>query len=185
MVYRQALIVSALLSFSSTLLFPLQSVAQSNSPSSFQATLSRGDDIYDNRYLDGYQVQGTAGDRLSIRMNSSDFDSYLVLADSQGRVIAINDNAVAGNGNAQIVHTLPYTGMYRIIATTRAPGVSGRYWMALNEVPTEAEEQAILGATRALFELFTLPVESGTSVDPNNSHCINGVIVMNGQRHSC
>ena len=60
-------------------------------------------------------------------MESEDFDTYLVLVDSDDNKIAENDNINRNNSDSEIVVTLPYTGTYRIVANSSDPGYQGHY----------------------------------------------------------
>lgn len=65
-----------------------------------------------------YSFTGTAGDAVVIEASSSAIDTYLVLADASGDVLAENDDISTGNLNSLISLNLPATGEYLI-------GVSG------------------------------------------------------------
>jgi uncharacterized protein YdeI (BOF family) len=72
-----------------------------------------------------YSFTGQAGEVVVIRMESADFDSYLLLLDEAGNVVMRNDNG-AGNFNAEISgFTLPADGVYTIVATSR-PNIENR-----------------------------------------------------------
>lgn len=185
---RKALVVSALMCFGLASLYPKQAIAQSNGPTSFEATLDGSETIqFNGRYLDGYEVFGNEGDRVAIRMSSRDFVSYIGLSNSQKRPIAGTDDAVRGNGNAELIVTFPYTGTYYIYATSRVPGAKGRYRMSLSQIPTEAEERAINAVTRAFLGIITADdgSDSTNRNQPNSLGCINGVIVLDGITHVC
>jgi hypothetical protein len=64
-----------------------------------------------------YSFAGSANSSVVITMTSNDFDSYLVLIDFNGNVIAEDDDS-GGRLNAQITATLPSEGAYSIIATS-------------------------------------------------------------------
>ncbi len=95
--------------------------------STLQGTISPNND------RDWYYFSTTAGRVVSIRMNKIDsgLDSYLELYDSSGAKIAQNDDG-GGNRNAWLVHTLPGSGVYRIVARSWALRSSGRYNLALS-----------------------------------------------------
>jgi hypothetical protein len=66
-----------------------------------------------------FEFDGTAGQVVSIRMISPDFDAYLLLADADDNILNRNDNS-GGDFNAEINgYTLPADGRYTIIATSR------------------------------------------------------------------
>lgn len=78
----------------------------------------------DNSYYDTYTFTGQAGQRISITMSSQEFDSYLILLDSNGNTIAQDDGA--GSLNAQIDVVLPVDGIYIIYADSHN-GEGGTY----------------------------------------------------------
>jgi hypothetical protein len=84
-------------------------------------------------YLDAYWFTGQQGDEVQIRMNSSAFDSFLILqANSGDPPIAFDDNS-GGGRDALIRFRLPATGNYVIIATPYARNQTGAYTLTLNK----------------------------------------------------
>src|SRR6185295_7896839 len=69
----------------------------------------------DNTYVDGYTYAGRSGERLTITMRSSAFDSWLVFDDPNGPMRE-NDDDGAGGNDSQITVTLPHDGNYVIVA---------------------------------------------------------------------
>ena len=69
-------------------------------------------------YFDTYEIEGSRGQRVSISLDSSDFDTYLGLLDSEGTLIASNDDAAADNPNSYLSATLPSNGTYTLVATS-------------------------------------------------------------------
>ena len=94
-----------------------------------QGTLASGDDMLgDGSLFDTYSFEGTAGQQVTITMESPDFDTFLVLLDPSGEPIADNDDIVAGsNLNSQITITLPQSGTYVVIANAYDSSGRGRY----------------------------------------------------------
>lgn len=93
-----------------------------------QGSLDSGDALApDNTYYDEYTFQGQAGQRVTISLESSEFDTYLALADDNGNLIDSNDDFQSGSTNSRIVVTLPRDGLYRIIANGYSPADQGRY----------------------------------------------------------
>lgn len=68
----------------------------------------------DSTFADFYQITLPADGPLDVRLESSDFDAYLVLMDSKGAVLAEDDDS-GGNTNARITPSLP-AGTYTIVA---------------------------------------------------------------------
>lgn len=67
-----------------------------------------------------YRFRGEAGDTVTITQSaiSGDLDSYILLVDTSGNVVAQDDNS-AGNNNAQVSTRLSTSGEYFVIATRR------------------------------------------------------------------
>ncbi len=100
-------------------------------------------------YLDAYWFTGVAGDRVRVSMSSAVFDPLLILNRNNGATHAADDNSGGGpaGNDAQITTTLPETGVYVIIATPFAPGVTGAYNLSLARVTSlaaGAEAEAFL-----------------------------------------
>jgi hypothetical protein len=68
----------------------------------------------DNSFADLYQMNLTADAAIDLRLNSSEFDAYLVLLDSKGAVIDEDDDG-GGNTNSRITRNLA-AGVYYIVA---------------------------------------------------------------------
>ena len=85
--------------------------------------------------MDAYSFSGTTGQRISILMTSSAFDTYLYLLNPDGSVLAINDDG-GGVTNSRIPPggslTLPTTGSYTILANSFDAGATGAYSLTLN-----------------------------------------------------
>jgi S1-C subfamily serine protease len=63
-----------------------------------------------------YELVGEEGQTISIYLESEDFDTFLVLTDENGEMVAQNDDASPSNLNSLITVTLPASGTYRILA---------------------------------------------------------------------
>ena len=85
--------------------------------------LATGDcKLDDGTFIDFYSFNGTAGQPVSISLNSTAFDTYLFLLDPEGNIIEQNDDSGSGS-NSRIpidsgVIILPLTGQYRIGANS-------------------------------------------------------------------
>lgn len=67
----------------------------------------------DNNFADLYQVNLMADTMLDLRLNSSEFDAYLLLLDAKGVVVDEDDDG-GGNTNSRITHALP-AGSYFVV----------------------------------------------------------------------
>jgi hypothetical protein len=68
----------------------------------------------DSTFADLYQMNLTADAALDLRLNSSQFDAYLVLLDSKGALVDQDDDS-GGGTNARITRNVP-AGTYYIVA---------------------------------------------------------------------
>ena len=97
-----------------------------------QGDLSRGDDQLDSgEFLDVYEIQGRAGQSLSVAMRSGDFDTYLMLR-GPGDFQRDNDDAGDDGTNAALDVRLPVDGIYYVTATSYEAGETGRYSLSMN-----------------------------------------------------
>lgn len=99
-------------------------------------------------YLDAYWFTAAANDNVVISMNSTVFDSFLVLQANAGDPnIAFDDNG-GGGQNARITRRLGTAGIHIVIATPYEPNRTGAYTLSLNRVTSladEAETQSAAG----------------------------------------
>ncbi len=91
--------------------FPHQMILEAN------GTLEAGDRIayQDGSLYDEYEIDGREGQQVNIRLESDEFDPYLIVLDPNGDILAQNDDISADNYNAAIDVVLPMDGTYRII----------------------------------------------------------------------
>jgi tetratricopeptide (TPR) repeat protein len=105
-----------------------------------EGALEEGDSTLDDGSLyDTHTVEGKAGQTIAITLESSDFDTFLVLLDDEGREVARNDdiNTEAGNYHSFIVVTLPSDGVYTIWANGFDSSSRGRYILTIVETSPE------------------------------------------------
>lgn len=80
--------------------------------------LSGKDGVRDNRsFTDLYSFWARAGDAIEIRMNSAPLDTYLLLYNAEGQVIAEDDDS-GGNLNSLLRTTLSEPGLYVVSASS-------------------------------------------------------------------
>lgn len=104
--------------------------------------------VQDGRPAEAWQLEGRAGDRLSIVLESDDFDSYLYMA-GPGLDDVLTDDDSGGELNSLIEVTLPADGSYRVIAAGLSSGSTGAYTLRVEEP----------------LDLATLPTD-GRLIDP-------------------
>jgi Bacterial pre-peptidase C-terminal domain len=125
-----------------------------------------------NRH-DLYTFSGQAGQRVTVTLNSTAFDSLLQVTGPNGFAQA-NDNASAGTQNSRLELTLPASGQYVITAAARRSGATGAYQVALTGSPASPAPQA---ATRApAFNAATecMPMPSGAAANTQGRRVGNG-----------
>lgn len=96
-------------------------------------------------YLDAYWFSGQAGDRVAATMASGAFNSFLLLNQANGELLAFDDDSgSAVTGDALLRATLPQTGNYVLIATPFEVNRIGLYTLTLNR-----EDSAVAGEALA------------------------------------
>ena len=96
-------------------------------------TLSRTDpQLADSSYYDTYSYEGRQGERITVSMTASAFDTYLSVGqvvDGRYREIASNDDADGTNSEVEV--TLPATGTYQIRANSYQKHRTGAYTLTV------------------------------------------------------
>ena len=94
--------------------------------------------VQDGRPAEAWTLEGRRGDRVSIRLESDDFDAYLYLA-GPGLDEIMTDDDGAGDLNSLIEATLPSDGPFTIIAAALRQESSGSYTLTIDEPANPAE----------------------------------------------
>lgn len=94
--------------------------------------LATGDYRLDSgEYFDAFEFTGQRGDRITIDMESGDFDTYLSLVYPGGGDEFNDDRSESEGTDSRLSMILPQDGTYRLRATSFDPGESGSYTLAL------------------------------------------------------
>ncbi|MBI5787315.1 MAG: carboxypeptidase regulatory-like domain-containing protein [Candidatus Schekmanbacteria bacterium] len=80
--------------------------------------------INSGQFADLYAFNGVSGQKVSLSLSSSDFDSYLRLLNSQGNIVKYADDVNISN------YSLPTSGTYLIWASSVFPGNTGGYTLS-------------------------------------------------------
>ncbi|MEG4347221.1 pre-peptidase C-terminal domain-containing protein [Microcoleus sp. A003_D6] len=80
----------------------------------------------DSSLYDEYTFEGTQGQKVLVTVESSEFDTYLAIFNSQGELLAENDDATQQNSNSELTVTLSANGRYRVIVNAYDPPPKGR-----------------------------------------------------------
>ncbi len=111
-------------------------------------------DYGDGTYADYYLLYGQEGDELALRLLSQDFDAYLELRDDAWQVVAWGDDT-DGSTDAAVFVTLPYTGLYYVVANSYFAESGGNYTLTVTResAPTRqaADAAAVIDAISALL----------------------------------
>ena len=100
-------------------------------------TLGAGDErLPDRQSAQVWEVQGEAGQTLTIRLSSADFDSYLYVL-GPGLEAPLEDDDSGGELNSEIVFTVTATGLYRIIVSSLSEGGTGAFQLSVGRQRTE------------------------------------------------
>jgi hypothetical protein len=85
----------------------------------------------DATFADIYQMQLTDSTTIDLRLNSSDFDAYLVLLDAQGNLVDHDDDS--GGGTNSRIQRLVAPGTYYVVAKPNGDYTKGgNYTLSLN-----------------------------------------------------
>jgi len=100
------------------------------------ASLATTDCAFDGGYYtDQFQVTLAAPTSIRLDQVSSVFDTYLIVVDAAGDVVAYDDDGGDGT-NSRVTINLA-AGTYRVYATSFGPGATGTYALTLQEADTE------------------------------------------------
>ncbi len=101
--------------------------------------LEAGDNsLRDGSYVDFYYFKATAGQKVTIEMNSKDFNPSLFLYGIKDdnslteKAIAENDDIGPGNFNSRIVVTIPTDGNYALFANSKSRAETGSYQISVS-----------------------------------------------------
>lgn len=81
----------------------------------------------DGSLYDEYTFEGQAGQEVTVRLESSEFDPYVVLFGPNGNVVAENDDLSDSNQNSFVSVVLPEDGSYRVLVNAYDRKGRGNY----------------------------------------------------------
>lgn len=88
-----------------------------------------------NTYSDVYLFDGKQGQRVTVEINSKEFDPTLSILKENHQMLATNDDISPKNFNSKIVVVLPENGKYQLIVRASQPGEMGKYQLKASEKP--------------------------------------------------
>jgi len=103
-----------------------------------QGVLASGDSVLpsDNSLYDQYTFQGTAGQSVTVTVESSDFDTYVAVFSPDGKLLRENDDINQSSKNSGLTVTIPSNGTYRVIVNGYDNKSRGRYALSVS-TPTQ------------------------------------------------
>ncbi|GAB4379324.1 MAG: hypothetical protein Kow00121_33250 [Elainellaceae cyanobacterium] len=127
----------------------------------------------DNSFYNAYTFEGTAGQQITVELNSNEFNSYLILLTPEGENFAQDDDS-AGESNSRLEVTLPADGTYTILANTFNSGETGAYTLKvaaagispilLKEEGTLGANSQVLQADGSLYDEYSFQGQAGQNV---------------------
>jgi predicted Zn-dependent protease len=97
---------------------------------------NRSSRLRDGSRYNLYEFSGEAGQEVRIQLDSSDFDTYLILIGPDDQPLAENDDRTSGDTNSELVLNLPATGTYRVVANAFDSRGRGDYQVAVYATQT-------------------------------------------------
>lgn len=115
--------------------------------------LELGDRIayQDGSLYDEYEIDGQQGQQVHIRLESLEFDPYLVIIHPNGDILAQNDDVTADNLNSFLDLKLPVNGTYRVVANGFDRHSRGEYRLTVSTLNLEQfrdDDEAIVDNQR-------------------------------------
>lgn len=97
-------------------------------------TLESSDSVLesDGSLYDEYTFEGRQGQQITIRLESSDFDPYVVIFGPNGNVVGENDDLSESNNNSFLRVVLPEDGSYRILVNAYDSKGRGEYLLRVD-----------------------------------------------------
>ena len=94
-----------------------------------KGTLSDGDLVLpsDESVYDEYTFEGSAGQVITVTLESPDFDTYLAVFSPTDELLGEHDDINKKNTNSQLTITLEITGKYRVIVNSYDKTGRGEY----------------------------------------------------------
>ncbi|MEO0538534.1 MAG: CHAT domain-containing protein [Cyanobacteria bacterium P01_A01_bin.123] len=113
-----------------------------------EGSLAEGDStLQDGSLYDSYPFEGQTGQIIQIRLESVEFDTYLILLAPNGEQLAFNDDSLGGT-NSRISVELPQDGTYRVIANAYDSSGRGEYSLMISAISDADYRQAVDIETR-------------------------------------
>ena len=83
-------------------------------------------------YHDSFTIEGRAGQRVELRLESAGFDPFVQI-NGPSNYVESNDDDPAGGRNSRLSATLPVDGQYRVMVTSYAARETGAYTLRVGD----------------------------------------------------
>ncbi|MGB3310493.1 MAG: CHAT domain-containing protein [Nodosilinea sp.] len=125
--------------------------------------------LNDGSYYNVYTFEGVAGESVVIEMSSQAFDTYLILLDADGNLIAEDDDS-GGSTHSRIALTLPASGTYQIYANAYDSRAIGQYSLSLqSRAGTSLQPVAVRSPASSSASAAPSPSSSAPSQQASNT----------------
>ncbi len=107
-----------------------------SSGSSVESSLTPSDDtLGDGSHFQDWSYTGSVGERITVSMTSSEFDTYLIVASGEEHLVENDD---FDGTDSRVSFTLPASGTYTIRANSYGGGETGSYTLRLDSEGIDA-----------------------------------------------
>lgn len=111
---------------------PSAPAAAPNAETTRTGQLAQGDRTIDSgEFIDSYPFTFNAGQPVTIGLQSTEFDTYLIVRAPDGEQ-QDNDDISQENRNSQVAFTPSATGAYTVLVTSYQPGETGNYTLTVS-----------------------------------------------------
>jgi hypothetical protein len=146
------------------------------------------DELTTDRLTGLYTFSGTAGDVITIGMESDAFDSYLQLFDANDSSYSLITDDDGGNGLNSMIgpYTLPFTGSYLINASSLSNSDVGAFTLRLNRIELsdieygETVEAELSESIPTLYYGFDGTTGDVIDVDVESNDAVDTVVSVKG-----
>jgi len=110
-----------------------------------------GDEVLNNgEYQDTWLFAATTGQAYVFEVESSEFDTYLILVDTEGNILQ-NDDLDNARDKSGIAWTAPSNGLVSVIVTSYRRGETGSYELRVRRGSASVADAAMLGKVYGVF----------------------------------
>jgi hypothetical protein len=134
---------------------------------SVTGTLSQQDEAIGDKFVDRYRFTGRRGQRVSLALSSTDFDTYLVLRGPDGDELDNDDIMRRGrtSTDSRLETALAEDGEYTVLVTSYRDRATGKYRLTLAPSQGSERQTAVRGGPRVFALLVGVSDYGGRTSD--------------------